>query len=98
MLKVLDTDRCFDINPDYELAIDIIGRGMKSFKERVYFNRSKEDNWDIEGKAEDLGFQNIDKLRYLGYEVGMKIEVYEDGTNKVLRINGKDVSNLSITI
>ena len=39
---------------------------MKTFKETIYFNRDKEDNWDIVDKAEELGFKNYNDLCYLG--------------------------------
>lgn len=31
---------------------------MKSFIEKIYFGRDKEENWDIEEKAECRGFKN----------------------------------------
>ncbi|NFC67286.1 hypothetical protein EXN48_14555 [Clostridium botulinum] len=69
---------------------------MKSFIEKIYFGRDKEENWDIEEKAERRGFKNSEKLVYLGYEVEM--EVREDLKHKVLKIDGVDVSDKDIYI
>lgn len=71
---------------------------MKSFIETIYFNREKEENWDIEERAENKGFENSEKMGYLGYEVEMEVEVREDLNHKVLKINGIDVSDKGITI
>lgn len=71
---------------------------MKSFVEIIDFHRDKEDNWEIEEKAESLGFKNSEDLLYLGYDVDMKVEIDEDGNNIVLEINGIDVSDKYITI
>jgi len=71
---------------------------MKSFKETVYFNRGKEENWDIEKKGEKLGFEDSSGLVYLGYEIGMEVEVREDLRHKVLTIEGVDVSDKEIYI
>lgn len=71
---------------------------MKKFEENVYFNRDKEDNWDIIDKAYRQGFDNPDNLAYLGYDIQMKVEINESGDNVVLEINGIDVSDKDITI
>ncbi|NFM26160.1 hypothetical protein FDB84_17355 [Clostridium sporogenes] len=71
---------------------------MKSFIEKIYFGRDKEENWGIEEKAEYRGFKNSEKLVYLGYEVGMEVEVREDLKHKVLKIEGVDVSDKDIYI
>ena len=71
---------------------------MRSFVEIIDFYRDKEDNWEIEEKAESLGFKNSEDLLYLGYDVDMKVEIDEDGNNIVLEINGIDVSDKYITI
>ena len=71
---------------------------MRSFVEVIDFHRDKEDNWEIEEKAERLGFKNSEDLLYLGYDVDMKVEIDEDGNNIVLEINGIDVSDKYITI
>ncbi|APC83424.1 hypothetical protein [Clostridium botulinum] len=71
---------------------------MKSFIEKIYFGRDKEENWDIEEKAEHRGFKNSEKLVYLGYEVEMEVEVREDLKHKVLKIDGVDVSDKDIYI
>ena len=71
---------------------------MKSFKINVYTNNSKEENWDIVDKADKLGFQNVENFRYIGYEICFETKLFEDGTNKVLKINGVDVSDKDISI
>ena len=71
---------------------------MKKIEEIIRFNRAKEDNQKIEKKAKKLGFKNIDNLLYLGYDVNMKVKIDENGDNKVLEINGIDVSDKSIII
>lgn len=71
---------------------------MKSFKEIIYFNREKEENWGIERKAKKLGFENPEAVVYLGYEVGFEVEVREDLKHKVLKIEGVDVSDKEIYI
>ena len=70
---------------------------MKSIKKTIYFHREKEDNNEIYCDMQDNGFKT-DNIFYLGYEVEMEIELFEDGTNKVLSINGKNVSQLNISI
>lgn len=71
---------------------------MKTFKETIHFNREKEDNWDIVDQAMELGFKNARDLSYLGYELKMEVLVCEDGKNKVLTINGVDVSDKEIYV
>lgn len=41
---------------------------VKSFREKIYFHRDKEDNWDLEDKAERLGFKEPRELAFLGYK------------------------------
>ena len=69
---------------------------MKSFKKKVYFHREKEENWDIEEESISRGFDAENILR-LGSDVEMTVEIREE-TNKVLSVQGKDVSNLDIFI
>lgn len=71
---------------------------MKTFKETIYFNREKEDNWEIVDQAMELGFKNARNLPHLGYELKMEVLVSEDGKNKVLTINGVDVSDKEIYV
>ena len=66
--------------------------------ETIYFNRDSDDNKYIVKKAKENGISNFDDLRYLGYEVEMKIEIQNDGKVIVLELNGKDVSNMEIYI
>ena len=72
---------------------------MKTFKETIYFNREKEENWGIVEEAVQLGFTNNTRdFLYIGYEVGMEINVCENGEVKVLSINGVDVSDKEICV
>ena len=70
---------------------------MNSFKKKIYFHREKEENWDIEEESMLRGF-NAENILWLGSDVEMTVEIREDGTNKVLSVQGKDVSNLDIFI
>ena len=70
---------------------------MKRFKKKVYFHREKEENWDIEEESISRGF-DTENILWLGSDVEMTVEIREDGTNKVLSVQGKDVSNLDIFI
>lgn len=70
---------------------------MKSFKKKVYFHREKEENWDIEEESISRGF-DTENILWLGSDVEMTVEIREDGRNKVLSVQGKDVSNLDIFI
>lgn len=68
------------------------------FKDKLYFNRSKEDNWDYEEKLVEFG---IDKKRardivYLGYEVEIEVEFYDDLSVKVVGFEGKDILDKEI--
>ena len=69
-----------------------------SFKVKKYLHSDKEDNWSIESKAEKKKFNNTDNLLYLGYEVCFEVEIDEECNNKVLKINGIDVSDKNISI
>jgi hypothetical protein len=71
---------------------------MRSFKTTIYFNREKESNYEVVDQADELGFKNPEKLKYLGYEVSFDIEIFEDLSVKVLRIDDQDVSELKISI
>lgn len=70
---------------------------MKSFKETIYFHREKSENWELEDKAKELDFVT-NRIPYIGNETEIEIEIFEDGTNKVLSINGIDVSDKGISI
>ena len=70
---------------------------MKSIKEKIYFHREKEDNWDLEKKLEKKKF-NTENIPWLGLEIEVKIELFEDGTNKVISLQGVDVSDKNISI
>jgi hypothetical protein len=71
---------------------------MKSFIEKVFIHSNKEDNFELEDRAEDLGFRTAKEFLYIGYEICFETELFEDGTNKVLKINGIDVSDKNISI
>lgn len=70
---------------------------MKSFKEKIYWHREKSENWNTEDKAKQLGF-NTESIRWIGNEVEFEIEIFEDGTNKIVSIKGIDVSDKNISI
>lgn len=70
---------------------------MKSIKEKIYFHREKEDNWDLESKLKEKHF-NAENILYLGAEVECKVDLFEDGTNKLLELNGVDISDKNISI
>lgn len=71
---------------------------VKSFEEDIYFHREKEDNWEIQDKAEELGFRKPSDLRWLGSELEMRVVVSEDSKHKVVAVNGVDVSDKEIYI
>lgn len=70
---------------------------MKSIKQKIYFHREKEDNWDLEEKLEKKKF-NTDNILYLGSEITVEVELFEDGTNRVVSFEGIDVSDKNISI
>lgn len=70
---------------------------MESFKKKIYFHRDKEENWGIKDESIARGF-NTENILRMGSDVGMTVEIREDGTNKVLSFQGKDVSSLDIFI
>lgn len=70
--------------------------GMKSFITKKYLHDN--ENEDIKEEAVKNGFNINQELKYLGYEVKFDVEVFEDGSNKVLKINDVDVSLLNISI
>ena len=71
---------------------------MKSFITTKSLHSDKEDNWSLIRKAKSKGFMCTEDLAYLGYEVNFEVEIFEDCTNKVLKINGIDVSSLNIKL
>lgn len=71
---------------------------MKSFKETIYLHRDKEDNWGIQQRyKEEFGVESHDVL-YIGCELPIEIEIFEDGTCKCLSVDGKDVGSLGINV
>ena len=71
---------------------------MDRFKTNIYFHMEKGANlWEIEDQAKQQGF-TTDRLRFLGYEVEMEVEIFKDGSNQVVSIMGVDVSDKKISI
>ena len=68
----------------------------KSFEEKIYFHREREDNWEIQDKAEEMGFKNVRDLRYLGEELSIRVKINENMEHKILEVNGVDVSDKEI--
>lgn len=72
--------------------------------EKIYLHRDKEDNWDIEADLiENNGVPEkvANQVLYLGYEVGMEIDIYEDDGKlkfRVKSIQGIDISDKDIYI
>ena len=87
---IIDKDDCEVIEEE----------NKSSFIEKIYIHRQKEDNWDIVNKAIELGFNKTiaNDLVYLGYEVEFEVEIFNDGKNRVLSIDGEDVSDLDMSI
>ena len=77
-------------------AMIVIGDEPK-LVEDIYFNRDKEENWEIERKAEEHGLRNSEDMVYLGSNIGMKVEITEKHI-KVLELQGIDVSDKNIFI
>lgn len=69
---------------DYYEEINI--KKLKSFKTVIYMHRSKEENFNIVDLAFEKGFEAsiADKLKYLGYEFEIEVEIFEDGTIKII--------------
>ena len=75
----------------------------KVLKTKVYFNRDKEENWDIEEKILKKGFSSdfAHNALYIGYEVEMSVQIMKCGDEmriKVLKIDKVDVSDKEIYI
>jgi len=70
---------------------------MKSIKETIYLHRNKEKNWELEDRCEELHFETK-TIPYIGYEITVEIEIFENGHNRVLSINGIDISEKNIQI
>lgn len=73
---------------------------MKTILCTLYFNREKEDNWDLEEVAESLGWKNSKDIVYVGREINVKVEIsnIDHIATKVIEINGVDVSDKNIYI
>lgn len=70
---------------------------MDSIKKRIYLHREKEDNYSLHLDLKEKGF-NTENIDYLGYEIELGIEFFKDGTNRVISIEGIDVSDKDISI
>ena len=66
---------------------------MKSFTKTIYLHREKSENLETEDKAKELGF-HTEKIPYIGYEIKIELEIFEDGTNKVLSINNVPIKEI----
>lgn len=62
-----------------------------------YMHASDEDNY-FEGKEHGLSEEAADEFARTGYEMHFWLQLNEDGTTKVLKINDVDVSHLDIPI
>lgn len=66
---------------------------------KIYFHRTREDNYELNDLLEELGsYENTDKIRGLGYEVEMTIEIDKNCNVKVLKIGNTDVSDKNISV
>jgi len=60
--------------------------GKPMFKKKIYFNREKDENYELVDEAIELGFseESANKLKYLGYEIEFEVMISEeDGELKV---------------
>jgi hypothetical protein len=60
---------------------------MKSFITTIYLHRTKEQNQEIINLAIKNGFTNkegLEKLRFLGNEVEIVVDILEDGTSEIV--------------
>ena len=55
---------------------------VKSIKR--FFIREKEDNWELEEKL--MKKFNTENILYFGAEIEIEVEIFEDGTNKVISL------------
>lgn len=57
-----------------------------------YLHSSKESNWE---KASEIGMDQNENFmrhfRYTLYEVKFELEVYEDGTSKIIKVDGREL-------
>ena len=77
---------------EYEMRTDIDGMITT-----IYFHREKSENREIKDMANRFGFAT-ERIPYIGNETEIEIKIFKDGTNKVLSINGIDVSDKNISI
>lgn len=80
----------------------IVAKKEKIIEEVHFYMQRGEQIRELEEHAKEKGF-NTERLHSLGYEVPFEVEIYPDGTNKVIAItssNGEkiDVSDKGISI
>lgn len=87
------------LTDDTERQAKLLAEDEKVFEEEISFNRDKEDNFDICDKAEGFNFSEsmIENLRYLGYELNMKVRVTDDYI-KIIELEGKNIDDKDIYI
>lgn len=87
------------LSDDTERQSNLLERNKKIFEMEISFNRDKEDNWEACDKAEGLNFSEsmIENLRYLGYELNMKVRVTNDYI-KIIELEGKNIDDKDIYI
>jgi hypothetical protein len=76
----------------------MLDKSLKSIKTTLYSHREKEDNWDIRKRFDKLSVNTEYGFKYLATEIKLNVEVFEDETCKVLKINNIDVSDKEIWI
>jgi hypothetical protein len=87
------------ISDDTERQEKLLNENKKMFEAEIYFHRGKEDNQEIVDMAEEHLFddKSIEKLRYLGYELNMKVRITDDYT-KIIEVEGKNIEDKDIYI
>jgi hypothetical protein len=71
---------------------------LKSYKTELYAYREKESNLDIRRKFEKLGVKAEGNFKYIASEIELYVEIFEDETCKLLKINNIDVKDKNIWI
>ena len=84
---------------DTERQEKLLNENKKMFEIEISFNREKSDNWEVVDMAEERLFddKSIENLRYLGYELNMKVRIADDYT-KIIEVEGKNVEDKDIYI
>ena len=77
---------------------------MDNIQKTIYIHVPKDDNYNLISEVEneiegELLPESRERLLYTGYEIPLLIEINpENGTSKILKIMGKDVSDHGIDI